>query len=78
MMIIAIISLLLLHFTDEEIESEGLGVRQGLAKTYNWGPTTKLYSANTSWNLPIRKKKLKILTLAIFVVIVSFLFYTYI
>lgn len=35
MMIIAIISLLFLHFTDEEIESEGLGVRQGLAKTYN-------------------------------------------
>lgn len=32
---IIVVVLLLLHFTKEEIDSEGLGVCQGLVRTYN-------------------------------------------
>lgn len=52
---IIVVVLLLLHFTNEEIDSEGLGVCKGLAKTYNWGLMTNPCS-HISLNLSIRKK----------------------
>lgn len=45
MMMMMILVLLSLHCTTEEIDSECLGICQGLAKTYNLDLMTKLHVA---------------------------------